>query len=329
MRGSEAWTRGGSWRKPLTVLASRRCLVLTWGAAACLLVGLLLGCGGEPTPTPTPIPTRTPVPTFTPSPTAVPPTAPPPARSLANALARTQAAQNFRVDLSVSGHGDFLSGILPVLSNASGENVVLVKMTGEVDGQNARLQLEGQFTRLYGLQPGTRLEVISHAGTAYLKGPLPSFKLNDDRWYQIPPGGLPLAESPLLVRSFLASFGQNALDPADFKLTRTGMLDNHTCEIWSGAKSVVTRALERLGADPAELETIDRAGFELRACDDGYLHQASMLIEGHTRNKPDEPGALEVAVMLADFDTIPEITPPPGAVTSNLPNLFPNPLPTP
>lgn len=296
-----------------------------------LIAFVAAGCGGAPAPTETPLP-----PTI--APTVVPPTAIPAAPSaqggtLVDALNQVKAATTYRVDLSISGQGNFAAGGVPTPeAGAADKPVILVVMQGEVKGKDAHFTLQGELTSFLGIDPSKTFEVISSDGKAYLKGPVPLLGATEEKWYLAPEQAASVAQPPLTPGSFLESFGDAGINPADFKETGTEALDNKSCKIFAGDKSAVVNAFSKLGgatgATQEDLDSIDNAEFKFWVCDDGYLHQIKMLIEGHEKDKPDQKGQFEILMKISDFNGDITITPPADAIPLQLPQQQPQEQPT-
>jgi hypothetical protein len=317
---------GGKMKARRQVFGVLLCFLLVWVAVAC----------ATPAPTNTPVP-PTLAPTVVP-PTAVPPT-PPPASSaggtLQDALSKVKSATAYRVDLTISGKGNFATagGPTPV-PGAEDEPITLVVMKGEVNGTDTHFTLQGILTAFLGIDPAKTFEVISVDGKAYLKGPVPLLGATEEKWYEAPAQAASVAQPPLTPGTFLESFGESGINPADFKQAGTESLDGKSCQVFSGDKAAVVNAFSKLGgatgATQEDLDSIDNAEFKFWVCDDGYLHQVKMLIEGHEKDKPDEKGTFEILMKISDFDANIQIAPPAEATPLELPGQdTPDVTPTP
>lgn len=296
-----------------------------------LLLAVLIAACASPTPTPTPTPvppTATPVP-----PTTVPPTVAAPAGNaatqgtLAQALNKARDAKTYRVNLSITGKGNFMSAGGPTPAANPNETMTLVTMQGEVNGQDTHFVIQGLLTAFLGIDPTKPFEVISQNGTAYVKGPIPLIGAVGDKWYKAPPQAAAIAQPPLSTSSFLNSFGEAGINPADFKLSGTDTLEGKQCEVYAGDKTAVVNAFNKLGgatgATQEDLDSIDIAEFKFWVCDDGYLHQVKMGIEGHDKTNPDQKGSFELLLQLSDFDGNVTISPPADAEPLTLPTPAP------
>lgn len=293
---------------------------------AALLLTILIAACASPTPTPTPVP-----PTATPQPpTPVPPTVTAPSGNpaeqgtLAQALGKARDAKTYRVKLAITGKGNFMAAGAPTpTAGDTNETMTLVTMQGEVNNQDAHFVVQGLLTAFLGIDPTTPFEVISHNGTAYVKGPVPLIGATEAAWYQAPPQAASIAQPPLSSSQFLNSFGEAGIDPTDFKLSGTESLDGKQCEVYAGDKTAVVNAFNKLGgatgATQEDLDSIDVAEFKFWVCDDGYLHQVKMGIEGHDKNDPTQKGAFELVLQLSDFDGSITITPPENPLPLQLP----------
>lgn len=295
-----------------------------------LVLAGVVACGGSPEPTATPVP-----PTVTP--TVAPTTAPPPAAAaesgtLQSALSRVKAATAYRVDLSITGKGNFAAagGPTPAPGHEN-DPITLVIMKGEIDGKDAHFTLQGMLTAFLGIEADRPFEVISSNGVAYIKGPVPLLNATEAKWYQAPPEAAQVAQPPLTPSSFLESFGESGINPGDFKKSGTESLESQTCDVYSGDKAAVVNAFSKLGgatgATQEDLDSIDNAEFKFWVCGDGYLHQVKMLIEGHDKNQPDQKGSFEVLMKISDFDSNIQITAPTDAVPLPMPTAAATPVP--
>lgn len=298
-----------------------------------IISGLLIGCGGDPTPTPTVAP-PTALPTAVP--TALPPTpAPQPTTAsassgtasggtLADALGAVKAASAYKVDLSITGKGNFAAavGSTPA-SGAQDEPITLVVMQGQVNGKDAHFVLQGLMTAFLGIEPDKKFEVISAGGKAYLKGPVPLLGALEEKWYVAPPQAASVAQPPLTPGSFLDSFNQAGINPQEFKSVGIEPLDGQMCEVFAGDKAAVVSAFGKLGgaagASQEELDSIDNAEFKFWVCPDGYLHQVKMLIEGHEPENADQKGAFEILMRISNFGDVAPIEAPADAIPLELP----------
>lgn len=297
----------------------RRPHALLGVALGIFLMTFLFGCDVMSAPTETPVP-----PTETPIPPTVTPVPSVSGGTLLDALGKVKGATTYRVDLSISGRGNFAAAGAPTPQAGEPDKpVTLVVMKGEVNGKDAHFTLQGILTAFLGIDPEKTFEVISHDGNAYLKGPVPLLGANEERWYQAPPQAASVAQPPLTPGSFLESFGETGINPADFKSAGTETLDGVSCEIFAGDKSAVVNAFMRLGgatgASQDDLDSIDNAEFKFWVCADGYLHQVKMLIEGHQKDDPSQKGAFEILMKIMDFDANIVITPPADAILLQLP----------
>lgn len=305
----------------------------------CLVAVLLMfviGCA-SPAPAPTPVP-PTALPTVVP-PTEVPTVAPTSASGqtggttaapvasgpLQDAITKTKNAAAYRVNLNVSGQGNFAStaGPTPDPTAPADKPIVLLAMQGEVNGKDAHYSIQGKLTEQLGISSDKTFEVVSSAGDAYVKGPVPILGANEDKWYKLPANAAQIAEPPLTPASFLDSFGQAGINPTDFKSAGTETLDTQSCDVYAGDKTAVVNAFSRLGgssgATQEDLDSIDNAEFKFWICGDGYLHQVRMLIQGHDKTNKDQKGSFEILVKLTDFGTAIQITPPPDSSPLQLP----------
>lgn len=299
------------------------------GILLMLLLAAFAAACASPTPTPTPVPpTATPVPPPPVPPTAAAPSANPATEgTLAQALTKARDAKTYRINLSITGKGSFMSAGGPTPTASQNETMTLVTMQGEVNNEDAHFVIQGLLTSFLGIDPTKPFEVMSKSGTAYVKGPIPLIGATEDKWYQAPPQAASIAQPPLSTSAFLNSFGEAGINPSDFKLSGTESLDGKQCEVYAGDKAAVVNAFNKLGgatgATQEDLDSIDAAEFKFWVCDDNYLHQVKMGIEGHDKTNPEQKGSFDLLLQLSDFDGNITITPPTGAELLKLPTPAP------
>ena len=293
------------------------------------LLTVLISACASPTPTPTPVPpTATPVPPTNVPPTVAAPSGNPAAEgTLAQALGKARDAKTYRVNLSITGKGNFMAAGGPTPTANANEPVTLVTMQGEVNHEDAHFVIQGLLTSFLGIDPTKPFEVISANGNAYVKGPVPLVGATEEKWYQAPPQAASIAQPPLSSAAFLNSFGEAGINPSDFKLSGTETLDGKQCEVYAGDKAAVVNAFNKLGgstgATQEDLDSIENAEFKFWVCDDGYLHKVKMAIEGHDQTAPTQKGAFELLLQLSDFEGDITINPPADAIPLQLPTAVP------
>lgn len=315
-------------------ITSKICGIVVLG----VMVAFVIGCGAT-------APTETPVPP-TALPTSVPPTAVPPTRAsatqaapsgstqagpLTNAIDKVKNATSYRVNLTITGSGSFAAQtgapdqtpVASVTPTTSDKPITLVSMQGEVNGKDAHYVLQGELIAFLGIDATKSFEVISSDGDAYVKGPVPLLGATEDKWYKAPPNAAQIAQPPLTPGSFLESFGETGISPADFKSAGNESLDGQSCEVFAGDKTAVINAFSKLGgatgATQEDLDSIDNAVFEFWVCNDGYLHQVQMVIEGHDKNKPDQKGSFQILMKIMDFGSSVTIVPPADSLPLQIP----------
>ncbi|GIL16000.1 MAG: hypothetical protein BroJett039_11730 [Chloroflexota bacterium] len=291
------------------------------------LLGLSVACAA-PAPTAAPtaaLPTAPPAPpTATVAPTTAASSDNAAPGALAQGIVNARDATIYRVNLTISGKGAFMAAGGATPDAAADEAVTLMTMQGEVNQQNTHFVIQGLLTSLLGIDPTKPFEVIRVDDVTYVKGPAPLIGATEERWYQAPPEAASLAQPPMSPASFLNSFGDTGLDPADFKLTGSEALDGKACQVYAGDKAAVVNAFNRFGgaagATQEDLDSIESAEFKFWVCEDGYVHRVKMLIEGHDQTNPTQKSAFDLSLQLTDFDGDFTITPPADAIPLLLPS---------
>lgn len=293
-----------------------------------LITLLVSACGGTTpvsisgtqtpfTATASPLP-----PTNTPLPTTVGYATPSAAgNAFGSAVEKAKSATSYRLEMEISGKGDLgLTGSETPSSDATpsaspNQDITLMSMKGEVNGQSAHFVLKGLFAAFLGVDPAKSLELISVGDKSYVHGPVPLIGATEDKWYVVPANQASVAKPPLTPDTFLSSFTTSGLNPNDFQKTGTESLDNLSCDVYSGDRAAIDKAFKSLGQSTggADLSSIDTAEFKFWICDDGFLHQIRMNVAGHSPDKPDQKGSFLLLMHVSDIGSNIDITAPQNA----------------
>jgi hypothetical protein len=257
--------------------------------------------------------------------------------SFGTALDKVKGATAYRVDMQVTVSGSFgLSGAETPAPNAtpsapSNQEMTMVTMQGEVNGQNSHFSLQGLFAAFLGADPSKPIEVITLGDKSYIHGPATLIGATEDKWYELPADESSVAKPPLTPGSLLDSFTASGLDPNDFKKTSTESLDNRSCDVYSGDEAAVEKTFKTLGqaAGGADLSSLDAADFRFWVCDDGFLHQVRLAVQGHAQDKPDQKGSFLMQMHIHDIGTDIKIEAPANAEPLKMPSLINLETPTP
>lgn len=290
----------------------------------------------EPTDTPTPRPSFTPIPTSTPQATAtlviqIPTRASPTARAtvvvgtrtaaagaIQKAFDQSAAAKSYRLELEMTAQGDF--GIVPGLTNPN-QALPMFGMSGEVNGKDNHFVFKGWLSAFLGGDMTKGFEIMRAGDKTFVKGPLPMFGAPEDKWY--------VADS-----SFKSSFSdpnqmlntnQNA-DLNGFRKTGTEPLDGKRCDVYTADKDSSLGLFRSINAGGAQAEdtlgALDNAVTKIWICEDGYLHQLSMQIEGHNKDKPTQKISMQIKFRISNLNADIKITPPANAAPMQAPSFF-------
>ncbi len=278
------------------------------------------------------------------TPTVVPATptlvnAPPPkavnaavANTLAAALNKSKAATRYRLDMGMTTKGDL--GQLAYMANQNQE-LNLLGMKGELNGSDSHFVLSGFVAAFLSGDPAKPLEIIQVGGKSYVHGPVPLLGARDNRWYVLPESQAASARSSLDQSNAFAAFGSA---DADFgAMTKTGLetLDNRRCDVYSADKNAALSAFSALGSNTTLTSSdwnalgsgLQKAEYQVWVCDDGYLHQIRMNLEGQNMSKPGEAVGMKFYIHVWDFGGNLPISAPAGAIAPSNPFL-PTPSPT-
>lgn len=197
----------------------------------------------------------------------------------------------------------------------------LFNLTGAVSGKDSHIKFQGLLAMLLTGDPTKSLEILTVGGKTYLRGPLPMFGALEDKWY---------------VSSGQAQFSTNinegmpeipddpAIDWNAFKKTTTEALDGRRCDVYVGDKNATMKLFQAASSGMPNsdvLGNIENATTKLWICDDGYLHQLWMNIEGRSKDKPTEKVSLQMRLHIWDFNANIKLTPPANAVPLQMPSF--------
>ncbi len=284
------------------------------------------------TPTDTPPPTNTPLPTATPTfvlsrnrprPTAAPHT--PVAGPLHDGWVKVSGLNTlrFEMDMGATGYVARLSGFPGYKDGLS-----LLYLGADMNGKDSHMVMKGYIMTVLNMDPNKGLEVISVGDKSYVKGPQPMLGAFDDKWYYGPRSTVGATfDSPDLYR------GQDP-DWAGFVKSRTETFDGIKCDVWTGGKEETFRFFNEFsntGLDSNNsFDQLDRADTGIWLCADGYVHQISMILEGHPAGSASQKGGITTRLHFYDMNKPLKIAAP--ANTAPLPPRsywnVPTPVPT-
>lgn len=290
----------------------------------------------EPTDTPTPRPSSTPTPTSTPQATAtlvipVSTRASPTARAtvvvgtrtaaagaIQKAFDQSAAAKSYRLELEMTAQGDF--ALVPGLTNPN-QALPMFGMSGEVNGKDNHFVFKGWLSTFLGGDMTKGFEIMRVGDKTFVKGPLPMLGAPDDKWY--------VADS-----SFKSSFSdpnqmlntnQNA-DLNGFRKTGTEPLDGKRCDVYTAGKESslgLFRLINTAGAQAEDtLGALDNAETRIWICEDGYLRQLTMRLDGHNKDKPTQKISMQIKFRISNLNVAVKITPPANAAPMQAPSFF-------
>ncbi|MBI5303313.1 MAG: hypothetical protein HY868_14355 [Chloroflexi bacterium] len=294
----------------------------------------------EPTATHTPLPTWTPTTAPTPRPTATlviarPTTRPSPvvgtrtaaASAIENAWKKSELAKTYRFDFGMSAKGN-LKGF-PGVTNATQE-IALFQITGAMNNKDSHITAKGLLSAFIGGDPTKGFEMMTVGGKTFVKGPIAMFSAPEDKWY--------VANSSLKT-SFTDSnqviqSGQS-VDWNGFKKTAAETLDSRRCDVYTADKDATLNLFSAIASQTGQtsdvIDTMDNAETKLWICDDGYFHQASLILEGHAENQPTQKVSIRVQARAFDYNTNVSIIAPTNAAPMETPSFnfqFPTATPT-
>ncbi len=308
-------------------------LYISLFAAFAALAMLVAGCGGsspstnQATAVPTTAPTSA-APAFAATPPPVPTLGP---GRFTDAFKKMSTVSVYRLEISRTG-----TGLFSPLNGVSGPDATVtpapagspatpdIAIKGAVNGKDSDLTLSGMMASFSGGDPNKGIEIITVGDKSYLHGPMPAMGATEDKWYEMPTGTASAIVPAVDPDTLFGSLTQTGLDPNAFSKTGTETLDNHSCDIYSGAKDITLKAFQDLFKNSQNSNfAIDTADSRFWLCDDGYVHQTALSIDAHQSDKPDQKGTFTLMMHVYDFNTTINIQAPTGAVPLQIPGINP------
>jgi hypothetical protein len=260
--------------------------------------------------------TRAPLtPNVTPAATATRPPTLQPTGPLMTAWSKTQKATTYRIEFQIA-----MSGNLPDLPPAwqLAQGMPVLGLTAAVNGKDAHMKMQGLLAMLLTGNPAQALEIMTIGGKIYLRGPAPMLGAPEAKWYVL----TGQSNFSMNYQEMLETPSDPTIDWNSFKKTTTEVLDGRRCDVYMGDKNVTLKFFDAIatttGQGQDSLGNITNATSKFWVCDDGYLHQLLMNVEGASPNKPSEKVSFQVRLHAWDFNTNIKLTAPATAVP--LPN---------
>lgn len=277
------------------------------------------GAAAAPTavpPTATPVPpTATPVPTPTPRPSANA------KEAITAALAKAKEVGTYKLELTMNvlgGMGQEVPGLDP------NEEVEMISLSGEFDGQDSHFTMKGFFAAFLGVDPEKGLEVISLDGKSYIHGPIPLMGATEDKWYIAEGSQSSLSEPPIKPGDLFEGFDKEATNLSALKSDGQEQIDGQSCDVYSGDKEATLALMKGTeGNLPTSdmLGEVEDASTKIAICEDGHVHQMQFAISGTAKDKPDQKASFTMDLHLFDFDSDITITAPENPATLETPQF--------
>jgi hypothetical protein len=273
---------------------------------------------------PTALPTGTPTPPAAPTgtPTLVMGEAKPTSAASGAILAamdKGRTAKSYRIDIGMSMKGDL--GQLTA-GGAKNQEVSLLSMTGEVNGENSHLTLKGIIGVMLSGNPDKGIEMIDISGKSYVRGPVPLLGAKDNRWYVLQAAQAASTKSKLGSADIYGNFLGKQQDFASLSSASQESLDGKKCDVYSASKQDAMNAFLGLGATPdisredwSLIEkNVQSSEYKVWVCDDGYLHQVRINIEAQDSTQPGQIFGMKLLLHAYDFGGNLKITAPANAI---------------
>jgi hypothetical protein len=240
-----------------------------------------------------------------------------PVGPIMTAWSKAQNVTAYRIEFDWTIKGN-LSDVPPGWNTAQG--IPLFSIAGAVNGKDSQIALKGILAMLFTGDPTKSIEFLTLSDKTYLRGPAPMMGAPDDKWYvstgqgkfstNINEGTMP--ELP----------GDATIDWSGFKKSATETLDGKRCDVYRGDKNATTKLFQSVDTgttNKQSLDTIDNAETKFWICDDGYMHQWTMNIEGRAKDKPTEKVSFQIRLHIWDFNANIKLTPPANPAPLQMP----------
>ncbi len=235
------------------------------------------------------------------------------------AMEKGRTAKSYRIDISMSMKGDL--GQLTA-GGPKDQEVSLLSMTGEVNGENSHLTLKGIIGVMLSGNADKGIEMIDIGGKSYVRGPVPLLGAKDNRWYVLQAAQAASTKSKLGSADIYGNFLGNQQDFSSLSSAGKESLDEKKCDVYSAGKQDAMNAFLGLGATPdiskedwSLIEkNVQTSEYKVWVCDDGYLHQVRISIEAQDSTQPGQVFGMKLLLHARDFDSSFKIAAPANAI---------------
>ncbi len=292
-------------------------------------------------PTDLPAPTATQTPTAVPSPSSTPtlvvqspgsfvsnrtpyPHVPGP---IQDAWDKMTQAKSMRFNMEMTMKGDL--GALPGMTQP-GQDLPMMSIVGETNGKDSHLVMKGLIAVFLTNDPTKSLEFMTVGGKSYVHGPMPMFGAPEDKWYVGDGNGsfnMTSGQDPV------DTFKQQNQDWTKFKKAGTEKLDGRSCDVYAADKDAAWDFFNQFDTQQTQMpENIDQllsAEIKVWVCDDGYLHQMRVSMDGTSKDKPNDKVSILMLMHFSDLNGNVKITAPLNPAPLQAPAFFNLGTPTP
>lgn len=201
------------------------------------------------------------------------------------------------------------------------QGIPLFGIAGAVSGKDSQMKFKGLLAVILTGDPTKSIEILTVGGKTYLRGPAPMFGAPEDKWYAAT-GQFEF--STKVNEGMPGPPSDPAIDWNAFKKTGTEILDGRRCDVYSGDKNTTIKLFQSASTETSGaswLDNIENATTKFWICDDGYLHQWIMNIDGRAKDKPTEKISLQSRLRMWDFNANIKLTPPANPAPLQMPSF--------
>lgn len=197
----------------------------------------------------------------------------------------------------------------------------LFSIAGAVNGKDSQMKFQGLMAMLFTGDPTKAIEFLTIGDKTYLRGPAPMFGAPEDKWYVSTGRG----ELSIKTSEGMPDVPNDpTIDWSAFKKTGTETFDGRRCDVYTGDKNATTKLFQAASTETpgkSSLDNIESATTKFWICDDGYLHQWTMNIEGRAKDKPTEKVSFQIRLHVWDFNANIKLTPPANPAPLQMPSF--------
>jgi hypothetical protein len=242
-----------------------------------------------------------------------------PVGPIMTAWSKAQSVTTYRIEFDWTIKGN-VSDMPPGWDIAKG--MPLFGIAGTLVGKDSQIAFKGIMAVLFTGDPTKSVEFLTIGNQTYIRGPAPMLGAPENKWYTSSGQG---TFSTNMNEGISDMPDDPTIDWGSFKKTATETFDGKRCDVYSGDKNATLKLFQSVNAKETtskqSLDTIDNAETKFWICDDGYLHQWTMNVDGRNKDKPTDKVSFQIRLHLWDFNANIKLTPPANPAPLQMPSF--------